>query len=169
MRVHRLLRRALRARRDEQPASGELNIVPFLDIVTNLMLFLLATTASVAAVSEVRADLPSFGPGRPGALGASVTVTERGVFVATAEGRLGAGCVPGGVGATVPRDAAGWDPAALTACMAQLHTRAPSEHTVVVSADPAVAYGELITAMDAVRADGDTPLFPDVQLSAGVR
>lgn len=170
MRVHRFIRRALRARRDEQLASSELNIVPFLDIVTNLMLFLLATTASVAAVSEVRADLPAFGPGHRPSLRASITVTERGVVVATSEGRFGTGCVPAGLGVTVPRTADGrWDDAALTACMAALHARSPTEDTVIVSADPSIPYSELVTAMDAARADGDAPLFPDVQISAGVR
>ena len=43
---------------DPSEASGELNIVPFLDIVTNIIMFLLATTAAVLTTVELEAHLP---------------------------------------------------------------------------------------------------------------
>jgi biopolymer transport protein ExbD len=49
---------------DPSEAQGELNIVPFLDIVVNLILFLLATSAQVLLVAELDAHLPSLSRGR---------------------------------------------------------------------------------------------------------
>jgi hypothetical protein len=40
---------------------------------------------------------------------------------------------------------------------------------VILTADPNIEYGNVVAAMDAVRSDGTTELFPDVMLSAGVR
>ncbi len=168
--LRRILRRALR-RQEAETSSGELNIVPFLDIVTNLMLFLLATTASIATVSEVRADLPGYGPGhREDALDLSVTVTDRGVVMATSAGRIGPSCSATlDATPTAGRTPDGYDFAALTRCAVTLHAAHPSERFVVVSADPTVPYGDLVGALDAVRSVGDEPLFPDVRISAGVR
>lgn len=168
--VRRLLRRAIR-KSEGETSTGELNIVPFLDIVTNLMLFLLATTTFVATVSEVRADLPGYGPRRrDDTLDLSVTLTEHGAVMATSGGRIGPSCTRATDGApTAARTSDGYDFAALGRCAAALHEAFPDERSVVVSADPGVPYGEVIGAMDAVRSHGDTLLFPDVQVSAGVR
>lgn len=167
--VRRLLRRAIR-KSEGEASSGELNIVPFLDIVTNLMLFLLATTAFVASVSEVRADLPGYGPGHPGVLDLSVTLTERGAIMATSGGRIGPDCTPTtGTAPTAVRTTDGYDYRALGRCASALHAAHPQETSVILSADPGVPYGQLVGAMDALRSQGDTPLFPDLRLSAGVR
>lgn len=169
--ARRLLRRAIR--RSEQggeAAAGELNIVPFLDIVTNLMLFLLATTTMVASVSEVRAELPGYGPGALPALDLSVTLTDRGAVMATSRGRIGPDCRPSAsAGPTAARTAGGYDYEALSRCAAALHDAHPGETSVIITADPGVPYGQLVGAMDAVRSQGDTLLFPDVRISAGVR
>lgn len=169
MNPRRLFRRALRAR-SEAPPSGELNVVPFLDIITNIVLFLLATTASVIAVSEVRAELPHFGHGAPQPLQLSVTLTERGAVMATRSARIGPDCsettLPGPT-AAITDD--GYDFAALTRCARRLHEAHPAETDVVLSASPAVPYRDFVRAMDAVRADGDVEMFPDVRVSAGVR
>ncbi|MEI8313377.1 MAG: biopolymer transporter ExbD, partial [Verrucomicrobiota bacterium] len=49
---------------DPSEAAGELNIVPFLDIVMNIIMFLLATTQAVLAIAEIEAQLPQLGRGR---------------------------------------------------------------------------------------------------------
>ena len=47
------VRRATHVREpDPSEQTGELNIVPLLDIVVNLMLFLLATTAAVMTLAQ---------------------------------------------------------------------------------------------------------------------
>ena len=158
-----------------QPAMGdaELNIVPFLDIVTNLLLFLLATTASVVAVAEVSAQLPSIGPCRSGecprAIDVSVVVGDRAIWVSGSGAHLAPGCERTASGeATIARGGEGaWT--ALSDCMATLRARFPDAHQVTLSADPGVPYEDLVRAMDAVRARGDELLFDEVRISAGVR
>jgi biopolymer transport protein TolR len=168
MNGRRLLRRALRAR-SEEPSSGELNIVPFLDIITNLMLFLLATSATVMAVTEVRAELPSFGPHGPAPLQLSVTLTERGAIMSTAHAHIGPDCAESALATpTAAVTADGYDFAALARCARRMHDTFPGETSVILSADPSVPYRDFVSAMDALRADGDVLMFPDVHVSAGV-
>lgn len=174
---------------DPSETAGELNIVPFLDIVTNIIMFLLATTAMVLTTCELDAHLPAIGRGGGGGptdgptLNLSVTVTERGIVVAGSGGKLQPGCHVTGTGNIItvaghppPVPAAGADDSArraywssLTQCLVVVHSQFPDEHQVILTADPNIEYGDVIAAMDAVRADGTTELFPDVMLSAGVR
>ncbi|MCZ7685162.1 MAG: hypothetical protein M5U28_42885 [Sandaracinaceae bacterium] len=82
-RQRRMVRAAKKAEPDPSERGGELNIVPFLDIVVNLMLFLLATSAVTMAVAQIEAELPATCggpdcPRTPPALDLSVTITGRG-------------------------------------------------------------------------------------------
>lgn len=178
MRIPRRWRK--RATSSTAPTSAELNIIPFLDIVTNLLLFLLATVASVLATVDVEASLPSSRPCPRGActepdvdtLGLSVTLTSRGIVVASRNGIVAPGCEGVGPGVTIPSVSgadARPDFTALSDCISRVHSRYPTESRVILSADPDVPYEDLIGAMDAVREDGDGPLFSDVLISAGVR
>lgn len=165
---------------DPSEIAGELNIVPFLDIVTNLILFLLMTSAQVMIVAELDAHLPSLARGRRASsqqdegntLNLSVTISEAGLIVSGSGGKLAPGCErmqPGRV-ITVPRNGDGtFDWAALTACVARVHSQFPDERQVILSADPNIEYENIIHAMDALRAQGSDELFPDIMLSAGVR
>jgi biopolymer transport protein TolR len=164
-------RKTRRSDDDRMASSGELNIVPFLDIVVNLIMFLLMTSATVLGVSEIEARLPSWGPHRgggpeAGALRLSVTLADPGIVVAGSNGVVAPGCDavgPGGV--TVP----GRDWSSLRACLRRIKDRHPGERELILSADPTVPYEELVRAMDTVRADARGELFPELQLSAGVR
>jgi biopolymer transport protein TolR len=153
---------------------GELNIIPFLDITVNLMLFLLATTAVTLTTVEVRANLPEIHPG--GGHGApptrlSVTLTERGVILGTGSGFVRPGCEDTSAGGTIAVPAVNgmFDGDGLRRCAARLHGALPEVNDVVLTADPEIAYADLIHAMDALRVDGETPLFPNVLISGGVR
>ena len=172
--ARRTIRRALR--RDELEPSereGELNVVPLLDIVVNLMLFLLATTAATLAVAQVDTSLAGYCRSgcdeRALGLELSVTLTEGGVALAGREGRVAEGCaaVGGGPALTIPSGPDGYDFAALDRCLAALDARFPSEDELILAADPSVPYAAVVRAMDAARGDGTR--FPRVRLSAGVR
>jgi biopolymer transport protein TolR len=52
---------------DEEMEAGELNLVPYLDIVTNVMLFLLATVTSGLVLGNINSALPEYSP--PGTAG----------------------------------------------------------------------------------------------------
>jgi biopolymer transport protein ExbD len=50
---------------DEERESGELNLIPYLDIVTNLMLFLLASISAGIILVQINTTLPDKGPAAP--------------------------------------------------------------------------------------------------------
>lgn len=162
---------------DVSEAAGELNIVPFLDIVTNLIMFLLMSLTSVALFAQLEVNVPQSGPSRGGgaeqqALNLSVTVTREGIMVAGSGAKLAPGCTGTATGRviTVPATRPGvynWN--ALTECAVKLKDRFPDETTVTVSADPQIEFQHVLSAMDAVRSRGSRELFPEPRLSAGVR
>ncbi|MCA9606885.1 MAG: biopolymer transporter ExbD [Myxococcales bacterium] len=183
---------------DPSEAMGELNIVPFLDIVVNLIIFLLATTEAVLAIARIDAQLPTLGRrvGRQQldsgqtSLNLSVTLTRSGIIVSGSGGKLAPGCenlqsgrvitVPsqGGrlVWSTESRDSEGnihhaEGPTArgLRECLERVKRTWENETRVILSADPEIEFENIVGAMDAMRGDGPDPLFPDVMLSAGVR
>jgi biopolymer transport protein TolR len=163
---------------DPSELSEELNIVPFLDIVVNIIMFLLMTLTTIAFFSQVEAALPEYRKGGIGKRGAedealnlNVTVTREGIIVSGSGGKLARGCTttaPGKV-ITVPSAMNGeQDWQGLRSCVLQVKERFEDETRVTLSADPEVPYEDLIGAMDAVRGD-DNDLFPEVLLSAGIR
>ena len=161
---------------DPSEVAGELNIIPFLDIVVNIIMFLLATTETVLAIAQIEANLPTLGRGGRGvtaapALNLNVTVTSEGIIVAGAGGKLAPGCenTAGGRVVTVPKVGGSYDWNGLTECVAKIKGQFPDEDSVTMSADPTVEYEHFVHAMDAVREKGERQLFPRVQLSAGVR
>lgn len=160
-------------------AAGELNIVPFLDIVVNLIMFLLILITTIGFYSQVEASLPSYSRGGVGrrapeeeTLNLNVTVVDNGIIVAGTGGKLAPGCESLATGrvVTVPRNGAEYDWQALRECARKLKERFEEESKVTISADPMVEYRHLLAAMDAVRESNDEqPLFDEVLLSAGVR
>ncbi|MEM9193670.1 MAG: biopolymer transporter ExbD [Myxococcota bacterium] len=168
------LRRATHSANTPTSNTGELNIVPFLDIVVNLMLFLFATIGAVAAVAQVEAQLPEEGsPCRNcrQALDLSVRITGQGFWVAGSGGVLGPDCGgprPGSVGPTIASE--GPLPFnALSACLATIKAAHPEETEVIVSADPTIPLEILIATLDASKEHEGTSLFPKVRLAAGIR
>jgi biopolymer transport protein TolR len=164
---------------DPSEIAGELNIVPFLDIVVNLIMFLLATSEAVLAIVQIEAQLPQLGgkassgsASEPG-LNLNVTVTDGGIIVTGSGGKLAPGCedVSSGRVMTVPKRDGNYDWTALTECVAKIKAvpKFSDEHDVIIGADPMIHYEHVVAAMDAVRTNGTKPLFPDVLLSAGVR
>ncbi|MBK6813563.1 MAG: biopolymer transporter ExbD [Sandaracinaceae bacterium] len=165
---------------DPSEADSELNIIPFLDIVMNLIMFLLMTVSTVAFFSQVEATLPQYSSGRAGtrstanenALNLMVTITESGIIVTGSSGKLAPGCesTMSGRVITVPRAGEGYDWRALTACAEKIKETFADEHRVTVGADPTIHYEHVIHAMDAMRTNASgVELFPEVLLSAGVR
>lgn len=181
---------------DPSELMGELNIVPFLDIVVNIIVFLLATTEAVLAIAQIDAQLPSLGRrvGRTqleegSTLNLSVTITSAGIIVSGSGGKLAPGCTSTQSGRVItvpPRNGnfnwvqetrqgdriitrPGPTAEALTACVREVKQQFPDETQVILSADPEIEFEHIVGAMDALRGPGPEPLFPDVMLSAGVR
>jgi biopolymer transport protein ExbD len=165
---------------DPSEVMGELNIVPFLDIVVNIIIFLLATTQYVLAVAEIEANLPTLGrrvgqtrlDDQSSNLNLTVIITRAGVSVGASGGWMAPGCTTTtsqGGSVAVPTRNGRYDWAQLTACARRIKGEFPNEKKVIVSADPEIEFEHLIGAMDALRSHGTEELFPEVMISAGLR
>jgi biopolymer transport protein TolR len=153
--------------------AGEINIVPFLDMVVNIMMFVLATVA-VTFVSTTDATLPPFKGVRESQreLNLAVMLTNDGIAVKTAQGNVATGCEGYGPGLTIAargRDRGGepvYDFEALTACVSKLKSLSPSfqnEAQVRIAASSNISYRSVVDCIDHVRAGpSGEALFPEV-------
>jgi biopolymer transport protein ExbD len=166
-------RRKLKPREEEE--AGELNIVPYLDILMNLILFMLLSINGLAAFGILNVSAPGYGgpsttvapqenPEQPH-LVLSVLISKKGHFVNSQNAILGEDGAP-----TIPLKADGsYDYAALNAQMVKIKSAFPTETKVIVAADADTPYDALIQTMDALRETQDKShrlLFPDVTLGA---
>jgi len=168
----------------EPDEVGELNIVPYLDIMMNLIMFMLLSMTGLAVFGILNVNAPSYGGPSAGVgettdqpkLLLSVLISKKGYFIAGAGAVLGQETPTGEATAgtegepTVPKKGDGtYDTAALTAKMVQIKTAFPSESKVIVGAEADISYETLIDTMDAIRETGGGDrkiLFSDVTLAA---
>lgn len=178
--VRSRVRRERAAAEDDEHTGGELNLVPYMDILVNTIIFLLATTASALPLAHITTKAPKEVPDeqvetRPGAetpgqrLKLTVAVGYRGFIVA------GAGGVMEGDDGKLPtlrcrlplrggrcpafstlrggerRWIDGYDYEALTRLAEQIKAQHPDQRQVVLSADRRVPYRVVIRTMDALR------------------
>lgn len=155
---------------DAGEEAGELNIVPYLDIIMNIMIFVLASV-SVTFVSSIDTTPPAIGGGKvrtelaSKALNLSAFITRQGISLKTSSGNIATGCQGVGAGVTVPKANEAHDFGSLTACAKNLKKAQPAfqeETQVTITANPDVEYQTIISAMDALRRDGEEELFPEV-------
>jgi biopolymer transport protein TolR len=165
---------------DPADVGGELNIIPFLDIITNVLMFVLATLPAVFTVT-IESNPPSLGgartrpPDKP-TLNLSMLIVNDGISLKASGGNIAPGCEGPGPGITIPikgreqgTNRALHDWAQLRACAKKLKDAAPEfkeETQVQILAEPGTDYQTVIWAMDAVRQTDEGAqsevLFPDV-------
>ena len=173
----------MRRRIREDEHTGELNIVPYLDVVVNLVMFMLLSMTGLIALGVVNVSAPKIGgdaaaqaPADQPKLLLTVAIAKSGFYVAGAGGVLGAeATTPDATRPpTIPLRDGKYDYAALSEQMKAIKDKFPNETAVILSADPDVLYDVLIQTMDACREatvkkpDGSSerrPLFFDVSLS----
>ena len=163
---------------DPSEMQGELNIVPLLDVMVNLIVILIMGSVAITFL-QINTDLPTTRRGVGGkssdeqGLKLQVTVVERGMIVTGSGGKLAPGCTTTTTGdvITVPTKGNAYDWAGLNACAATIKKQFEDETQVTVTAEPTVRYQNIIAAMDAMRETkkGEGDLFPEVLISAGVR
>jgi biopolymer transport protein ExbD len=157
--------------------GGELNIVPFLDMVINILMFVLATVA-VTFTATIETTPPSSGSGKvrvdraQNALNLTIIITNDGVSLKAAGGNISTGCDGVGAGITFPSKGKGpdgeplLDGDAITACARKLKDSSPDfkeETQIRVTASNNISYRKVIECIDAVRKDKNgEDLFPDV-------
>jgi biopolymer transport protein TolR len=155
---------------DPTEAGGELNIVPFLDIIMNVLMFVLATIPAVFTVT-IESNPPSSGGSATRAkekpsLNLSLIIVGGGVSIKASGGQVAPGCDGLGSDITIPKREGNYDWVELKRCAKKLKNDSADfkdETTVQIVANPDIDYQTIIHAMDAVRAtDEDEPLFPDV-------
>jgi biopolymer transport protein TolR len=165
-------RRKLKPREEEE--TGELNIVPYLDILMNLIIFMLLSITGLVSFGILNVSAPNYGgpttsvapdnPDQP-KLTLSVLISKKGHFVNSENAILGEGSAP-----TIPvKDDGTYDYTALSETMLKIKEAFPSETKVIIAADADVQYEALVATMDACR-ETQGPnrriLFPDVTLGA---
>lgn len=150
--------------------AGELNIVPYLDIIMNIIVFIIASL-SVVFISTIDTTPPSIGGGKTReqikskALNLTVLITGDGISVKTSAGNIATGCESIGAGVTVPAVNNAHDYPELTRCARELkrqNERFADETQVTLTANPDVDYQTVVNVIDALRRDDDGILFPDV-------
>jgi len=149
--------------------AGELNIVPYLDIVMNIIVFIIASL-SVVFMTTIQTTPPSIGGKtrekiKSKALNLTALVTNEGVSLKTSGGNIATGCSSVGPGITVPMAGGQHDLKELTRCVRELkkqNERFAEETQVTLTANPDTQYQIVVAVIDAMRKDGEGVLFPDV-------
>jgi len=165
--------RRLSQQKEPEPGdvAGELNVVPYLDIITNIMMFVLASV-SVSFITSIDTTPPSIG-GKgvradnvaSKALNLSAFITNEGISLKTSSGNIAPGCDGIGSGMTVAKKGEEYNFTSLTDCAKKLKNARPEfkdENQVTITANPGIEYKTIIDVMDALRADGSEELFPEV-------
>jgi biopolymer transport protein ExbD len=158
MALHR--KSQLAPKEDAEP--GELNVVPYLDILMNLIIFMLLSMAGLATWGMVNINAPHVTPPGPREQQApelllTVGVAKSGFFIASS----------GAVTTPIPRTADGrYDYDALNLRLQQVKAAFPLESRVIITADGDTDYDALVATVDAARETRDRKLlFPDVTLA----
>jgi len=152
--------------------GGELNIVPFLDIVVNILIFVLATVA-VTFTSTIETQPPAGkGTGVRSAvpedtLNLTVLIVNEGFTLKATAGQVAPGCAGMGAGISIPKRGPAYDFDGLKRCAARLKGSNPAyadENQVFIGANPGTEYQLIISVMDALRTlpDGKGELFGNV-------
>ncbi len=162
-------RRSQPKERGHDSEGGELNVVPFLDIITNVMMFVLAALALTFTV-VIEAKPPRFSRPRPPTegppLALNIVVLHDGFLVSAMGQRIGTGCNGVGAGLAVERTNDGaYDFAALTRCVKRLKATSASfadEKQATIAANDDIRYQVIVDTIDAVRRTDGVDLFPEV-------
>jgi biopolymer transport protein TolR len=144
--------------------EGELNLVPYLDIMLNLIMFLLVVTAYIVELKEAPVLVPTL-TGDPGL--SPTDVEKKGFLTVTVSPRaLSVICSLESVppsellrkGKTLPYSD-------LTRVLRQYKESQTLEDALQIVADPSTPYSEVVATMDAARSDAKGDLFPGIQLA----
>ena len=161
---------------DAGEVAGELNVVPYLDIITNIMMFVLASV-SVTFIASIDTTPPAIGGKGTRQDVTSKALNLAGAFIHRAKACAQAVRAPASAPAcndvgdastkcqTIERKGDKYDLAALTDCARKLKNAKPDfkdETQVTISASNPIEYKTVIDVMDALRSDGTEELFPEV-------
>ncbi|MEO6951344.1 MAG: biopolymer transporter ExbD [Polyangia bacterium] len=170
------LRTKLRKIREAGEAAaeegGELNIIPYLDIVVNIIMFMLATTAFSAALGDINIAQPNAGVSAGTAdeapkndLNLTLAITDKGFIIAASGAVLHQGYSFGADGTlnnttvegpTIPKKGPGvndYDYDLLNKKMLEIKASpvAANETKLIVNPNENITYDVIVAALDAAR------------------
>jgi biopolymer transport protein ExbD len=152
---------------EAEEETGELNLVPYMDIVTNIIIFLLASVVNSVALGNVNVSLPTISGAGSGSaeepqkppLNLTVTAGASGFIIAAS----------GGVIPAIPKKNGQYDYAELTKKLMEIKKEFPDETKATFNADAGTEYRVVVETLDAMREDTNHSLmFPDVVFAAGI-
>jgi biopolymer transport protein TolR len=152
--------RRFRRSEDSSLDNSELNLVPYLDIMVNLILFMLVTYQVTVGLHEVAIAVPAVGPGP--AVGVpdpvlDVEVGRSAITVLSNDGTVGP--------LTIPRTDGNLDAAALNAALVAIADGGKPLPKLAVSAEADIPYDEIVAVLDAARTRPDgSALFTAIAL-----
>lgn len=145
-------------------AEDELNLVPYLDIMVNLVIFLIFSYQVVIEMARIDILAPAYTGDQSGSSSAApdttvtIVATKEGYTVLSSDSTMGVIDVK-----RLPNGDFNTD---------QLHTKLVEwkknynlKEGVILTADSDLDYDVIVQTMDAVRNDGDKLLFPQVMLA----
>lgn len=150
--------------------EGELNLVPYLDIMINLVMFLLFSFQIVHELSMIDVNAPSYG-NKPAAgsdeqkkVVTKLLVAKTGYKILFSDATLPTVDVP-------KLDTKLYDTKGLTEQLARVKAEFGLGTEMVVTAEADISYANIVDALDASRENDGKELFPDVVLAvaAGVK
>jgi biopolymer transport protein TolR len=162
--------RRLKTEFDEaEEETAEINLVPYMDIVTNIIIFLLASVVQQVPLGNINVSSPTIGigsdpssaPPEKEPLNLTVTVAANGFII-------------GGSGAVIPplpkMPNGQYDFDALTTKLVEIKRDiAPGETKATFNADGYIPYELVVKTLDAMREDkAGKALFPDIVFAAGI-
>jgi biopolymer transport protein ExbD len=172
-RLRTKLRKIRAAGEEMAEEGGELNLVPYLDIVTNIILFLLATTTFAAALGDINVSSPTTAPSTQlqnptppdpkQDLNLTVSISDKGFTIAASGAVLYQGYSFDSGGnlvqasttlPTLPKRTDGeYDFDLLARKMQEIKNSptAQSETKVIINANPEIKYETVVGVLDACR------------------
>lgn len=151
--------------------GGELNIIPYLDIVTNIIMFMLATTTFAAALGDINVSSPAASSAAAlttpsetpkDDLNLTVSVTDKGFTIAAAATVLYQGFSFDAAGnliqttqnlPTIPKKGTEFDFELLNKKMLEIKKspQAAAETKIIINANADILYETIVAVMDACR------------------
>ena len=172
-RLRTKLRKIREQAEEMQEEGGELNLVPYLDIVTNVIMFMLATATFAAALGDINVSSPTTAtpaqlanqpPPEPKQdLNLTVSISDKGFIIAASGAVLYSGFSfdsagnlapsPTGTLPTIPKKGNEFDYDGLARAMAMIKATptAKAETKVIVNANPEIVYDVVVQVLDACR------------------
>lgn len=172
-----------KARPIEKP--GELNVVPYLDVIVNLVMFMLMSMTGFITFQMINVTTPDLADGqattstpppeeKEEAFVLNVSISKKGFYIAATGGILGGDkpadgepVDPSAAPPTIPlTDEGEYDYDALTRQMIAIKKQKPDQSQFFLAADKTISYEIIVATMDATRGDAQATLFPDVAFAA---